>query len=296
MAKIAVMGAGAVGCYYGALLAEAGQEVVLIGRPALVEAVTQQGLILERAGGQSRSFPHASENPAAIAGADLVLFCVKSPDTLAAGQAMAPHLSPQTMVLSLQNGISNAAQLSAVLQQEVIPAVVYAAVEMAAAGHVRHKGRGELILGEGAQPAAEILSAAGIKVEISAKADQALWAKFIVNCTVNAVSALTQQPYGVIAQEPEALALMRGVMEEALAVAQAEGIVLESDFWPNIQAIIDGMPDQFSSMAQDIAKGRRSEIEVLNGELVARAKRLGLAAPRNSALSALIRLRQSALR
>lgn len=294
MAKIAIMGAGAVGCYYGALLALAGHEVCLIGRPALVEAVTQRGLLFETSEGKQSIKISAALGAEAIAGVDIVLVCVKSPDTKAAGLQMRPHLSPDTAVLSLQNGISNAETLSDILGQEVIPVVVYAAVEMAGVGHVRHKGRGELILGSGARAevAAQILADSGVKLEVSDQAQAALWTKFIVNCVVNGISALSRQPYGVIAAQEGAEALMKGLMEECLALAKAEGIAMPHNFWLNIQGIITGMPQQYSSTAQDVLRGKISEIDQLNGEVVARAKRYDLAVPFNNAVWVLTRLAQ----
>src|SRR5687768_16831038 len=147
LGKVAVMGAGAVGCYYGGMLARAGHEVTLIARARHVAAVRKSGLRMQTALFDA-SFPvQASEEASGVRGAQLVLFSVKSPDTERAGAALAPHLEPDAVVLSLQNGVDNAERLAAVLGREVVPAVVYAAVEMAGSGHVRHHGRGELVIG-----------------------------------------------------------------------------------------------------------------------------------------------------
>ena len=172
MARIAIFGAGAVGCYHGAMLAKAGEELVLIGRPALVQAIEERGLLLEKGGTTEAVTLEASTDPAAVAGADLVLVCVKSPDTRAAAEAVKPYLSPSATVLSLQNGIGNAAILTEALSRPALPAVVYVAVGMAGAGHVAHKGRGELVLGEGpgAEAAAALFSAAGVPTEVSPQA------------------------------------------------------------------------------------------------------------------------------
>jgi len=141
--KVAVMGAGAVGCYYGGMLARAGHEVTLIGRPQHVDAVRASGLLLETKEFRGRVPVHASTCADAVRGAGLVLFSVKSTDTERAGADMAPHLDAGALVLSLQNGVDNAARLQSLLRQRVAPAVVYVATEMAGAGHVRHHGRGE---------------------------------------------------------------------------------------------------------------------------------------------------------
>src|SRR6201987_2086853 len=144
--KIAVMSAGAVGCYYGGMLARAGHDVVLIGRPQHVEAVKRQGLRLETQTFDERIRVSASTERRAVQGAQLVLFCVKSADTESAAAAIKPHLAPDAVLLSFQNGVENADRLRVLLPQEVIAAAVYVGTEMAGPGHVRHHGRGELAI------------------------------------------------------------------------------------------------------------------------------------------------------
>lgn len=292
MAKIAVMGAGAVGCYYGALLAQAGELVTLIGRPALVQAVAQHGLLLEK-GGQTLSVPlTATDSAAGVAGADIVIIAVKSGDSAEAARQIAPHIAPETTVLSMQNGISNSETLSADLSRPVIPVVVYVATDIAAPGYVRHHGRGELVFapGPGAEPAAARFRAAGIDAQVSPDAATALWTKFTINCCFNAVSALTRQPYGIIAAQPGALETMRAVLAECSAVAKAEGIALPDDLWHRVEAITRQMAGQFSSTAQDMMRGKPTEIDFLNGEIHRRAARHGIATPVNTALWALVKL------
>src|SRR5580692_4326740 len=134
--KIAVMGAGAVGCYYGGMLARAGHDVVLIGRPQHVEAIERQGLRLETQTFDERIRVAASTEASAVRGAQLVLFCVKSTDTETGAASIRPYLAPDALVLSLQNGVENAEQLRTLLPQEVAAAAVYVGVEMAGPGHV----------------------------------------------------------------------------------------------------------------------------------------------------------------
>ena len=134
--KIAVMGSGAVGCYYGFKLARAGHDVVLIGRLQHVEAIERLGLRLETQILDERIRVSASTEASAVRGAQLVLFCVKSTDTESAAAAIKPHLAPDALVLSLQNGVENADRLRALLPQEVAAAVVYVGTEMAGPGHV----------------------------------------------------------------------------------------------------------------------------------------------------------------
>lgn len=290
--RVAIMGAGAVGCYHGAMLALAGHEVVLIGRPALADAVAARGLILEKGRRQQAVALRAGTDPALVAGADLVLICVKAQDNAAVAAAMQPHLPHAAPVLSLQNGLGNAAQLSRLLGRPVLPAVVYVAVQMGGPGHVVHHGRGELVLGTGpaAAEVAAVLTRAEIPTHVSDRTDVALWTKLVVNCALNPVSAVTRQPYGRIFADAGAVNLLRGVVAECQTVAQAEGIELPADIWAQIAGIAAAMPDQISSTAQDVLRGRRTEIDHLNGEILRRAAQHGLAVPLNAALVSLVRL------
>ena len=201
--KVAVMGAGAVGCYYGGMLARAGHEVVLIARPQHVEAIARSGLCMETQTFDEQVRLAASSEASAVQGAALVLFCVKSTDTESAGALIRPHLADDALVLCLQNGVDNADRLRSVLPQHAVAAaVVYVATEMAGPGHLRHHGRGELVIepsstaGLSSEAVARALAAAGIPTQISNNVRGELWAKLIINCAYNAVSAITQLPYG----------------------------------------------------------------------------------------------------
>lgn len=290
--RIAVMGAGAVGCYYGGMLARAGHDVTLIARPAHVAAVQDAGLRLETKSFDERVRVVASTEAAAAAGAALVLFCVKSPDTEAAGRALAPHVGREAAVLSLQNGVDNAERLAAALGREVIPAVVYVATEMAGPGHVRHHGRGELVIGRTAasDPVAGMLRAAGVPVEVSDNVAGALWAKLIVNSAYNALSAVTQLPYGRLVQGSGIAAVMDDVVDECLAVARAAGVQVPGDMHEAVRRIAQTMPGQYSSTAQDLQRGKRTEIEHLNGYVVRKGEALGVPTPVNRTLLALVKV------
>ena len=289
------MGAGAVGCYYGAMLARGGHDVTLIARPQHVEAVGRSGLRLQTAAFDEPVKLKASTGAEAVRGAKLVLFSVKSPDTEAAGRALAPHLGREAAILTLQNGVDNAERLAATLGREVIPAVVYVAVEMAGPGHVRHHGRGELVIGvdKESRAIAAAFSAAGVPVTVSDNVAGALWEKLIVNCAYNALSAITQLPYGRLVQNPEVPKVMRDVVDECLAVARAAGIQVPGDVHATVRRISETMPGQFSSTAQDLARGKRSEIEHLNGVVARRGEALGVPTPVNRTLLALVKLLES---
>ena len=290
--KTAVMGAGAVGCYYGGMLARAGNPVTLIARAQHVQAVQRAGLRLETKSFDAFVPMQASLDASAVQGAKLVLFCVKSTDTESAGAAMAPYLAPDAVVLSLQNGVDNAARLQALLRQPVVPAVVYVATEMAGPGHVKHHGRGELVIGP-TPTSAELMAEfakAQVPVQVSDNIAGALWAKLIVNCAYNAVSAIAQQPYGRMVQGVGVKGVMQDVVRECIAVATAMGVTLPDAMWDSVERISTAMPTQYSLTAQDLARGRSSEIDHLNGYVVIRGDRHGVATPVNRALHALVKL------
>ncbi|MEN9903677.1 MAG: 2-dehydropantoate 2-reductase [Pseudomonadota bacterium] len=291
--KIAIMGAGGVGSYYGGLLARAGCSVTLIARAGHAEAVRRAGLRLQTTSFDQTVAIDADTDPQAVAGADWVLVCVKAGDTEGAAKAMAPHLRDDALVLSLQNGIDNAERLQALLPlQRVEPVLVYAAVELAGPGHVRHHGRGELVIGIGpdSDAVAAFFKHAGVPVEVLPDIRVAQWSKLMVNCAYNALSAISRLPYGRMIQGPGVEATMREAVAECLAVARAEGVELPADSWERVRALADAMPTQQSSTAQDLARGRRSEIDHLNGHVVRRGEALGVPTPVNRALHALVRL------
>ena len=291
--KVAVMGAGAVGCYYGAMLARAGHEVVLVGRASHVAAVQAKGLRLEAKTFDAHVPLAASTEAGAVQGADLVLFCVKSTDTEAAAAQIAPHLAPDALVLTLQNGVDNDARVRSVLaSNEVAAAVVYVATEMAGPGHVKHHGRGELVIAPSrrSDEVARHLIAAGVPTEVSGNVRGALWAKLTLNCAYNALSAIAQLPYGVLIEGTGVTDVVRDVVAECLAVAKAEGIEVAGDTDAAVRGIPRTMPSQYSSTAQDLARGKLSEIDHLNGLVVRRGEALGVATPANRVLFVLVKL------
>ena len=294
--KVAVMGAGAVGCYYGGMLARAAHEVILIARPQHVDAIERNGLRMETKTFDEQVRLAASADPSAVRGADLVLFCVKSTDTESAGAQIRPHLSRGALVLTLQNGVDNADRLRAVVPaHQVAAAVVYVATEMAGPGHVRHHGRGELVIepSDAGAAVAQALTAAGVPTEVSDNVRGALWMKLIINCAYNAISAIAQRPYGQNVQGEGIQDVMRDVVDECAAVARAEGVQLPGDVDAAVRRIVDTMPTQSSSTAQDLARGKRTEIDYLNGLVVRRGKALGIATPANRVLWALVKLLES---
>lgn len=295
--QVAVLGAGAVGCFYGGMLARAGHRVTLIGRPQHVQVFEAQGLRMQTLAFDETVNLHASTEASAVAGADLVLFAVKSPDTETAGEQMREHLKPGALVLCLQNGVDNAERLRAVLTGvQVAAAVVYVATEMAGPGHLRHHGRGELVIepSPASERVAQALAAAGVPTEISDNVRGALWAKLILNCAYNALSAVGRIPYGELVRQPGVQDTMRDVVAECRAVAAADGVTLPGDVDAAVRRIAETMPSQYSSTAQDLMRGKPSEIDHLNGHVVRRGEALGVPTPANRVLWAVVKLVEAA--
>lgn len=290
--KIAVLGAGAVGCYFGALLARAGHDVIFIGRQAHVAAITARGLILETRHGRETVPAQAAVDTTNLSVPDVVLVCVKSADTEEAARALRGHLAPGTQLLSLQNGVDNAERMAAIVGQPVVPAVVYVGTEMAGPGHVRHHGRGELLIGPSPASAslAEAFIAAGIPTTVSTAIASALWSKLIVNCAYNALSAIGQITYGPMMATDGTREVITAAVTECIAVAKACGVTVPADITETTLALAASMPAQSSSTAQDLARGKPSEIEFLNGHIVRKGREHGIATPTNLALLVAVRL------
>ncbi len=296
--RIAVMGAGAVGCYYGAMLARAGHEVTLIGRARHVAAVRERGLLIE-IGGETSAVPMAATTEAdGVAGAELVLFCVKSGDTEAVGRQIAPHLRDDVTILNLQNGVDNADRLRPLVGGTVVPVAVYVATAMAGDGHVRHHGRGDLLIGACAmaQRIATEFGAAGIPTRVSDTPLDALWGKLFVNCAYNALSALTQLPYGPMVALPGVREAMSDVVAECVAVARALGVGVAPDVLEQVLGVAQTMAGQRSSTAQDLAAGKPTEIDHLNGLVVRRGEALGIPTPVNRLLHTLVKAAEATRR
>lgn len=290
--QVAVIGAGAVGCYYGGLLLRAGHDVTFIGRPVHVDAINAHGLLLDLKTFKGHLPAKAATDTTTLAPPDLVLFCVKSADTEQAGRALAGRLRPGTSVLSLQNGVDNAQRLSAVIGQAVIPAVVYVGSEMAGPGHIRHHGGGDLAIGRSpaSEALAQTLEAAGVHTTISDDIQVTLWSKLVINCAFNALSAVADISYGPMLEVEGAREVVTRAVQEAIAVARASGVSLPDDLLANILNIPTMMPQQKSSTAQDLARGKPSEIDFLNGHVVRKGAELGVPTPTNHALQVMVKL------
>lgn len=304
--RVAVVGAGAVGCYFGGMLARAGAPVTLIGRARHVEAINRDGLFIDSIHFQERVAVSASTEIGAVRDAELVLFSVKTVDTEGTAKLLAPYLAPDTIVVSLQNGVDNVERIDFAAGIEAIPAVVYIAAAMTGLGRVKHSGRGDLIIGhpsgnplpnhDGSESElAEVATAftrAGVPCRISKNIMAELWEKLIMNCAYNAISALSHTKYGRIARDAGSIEVIKRVVIEAVAVGKAVGVQLSADAMTAAALRLgsEAIPEALSSTAQDIARGKPTEIDSLNGFLVRKGAELGVPTPVNQTLQSLVKL------
>ena len=299
--SIAVVGAGAVGGYFGGLLARAGAPVTMIGRPAFVAAVNKNGLLLDTLQFQENVRVQASTELSTAAGAEIILFCVKTPDNAATARQLAPVLAPGALVVSLQNGVDNVEQIRAATNLEVLPAVVYVAASVPEPGKIKHVGRGDLALGprsEKTERLAVIFTRAGIPCRVSDNIAGELWTKLLWNCALNAISALGRVKYGQIAASGDARRVVQSLVEEVFAVATAAGIHLAdvedtSAAFAGACKIATQMSGALSSTAQDMLRGKRTEIDSLNGYISRRGEELCVPTPVNHALYTMIKLAEA---
>lgn len=299
--RVALVGAGAVGGYFGGMLARAGAPVVMIGRPPFVEAVQKSGLVLDTTQFRETVHPEASTEIAAAAGAGVVLFCVKTTDTASAAKTLAPHLFSDSIVVSLQNGVNNTEDIRSAAGIEALPAVVYVAAAQPTPGHVKHLGRGDLVVGPKSaktEKIAKLFERANVPCRISENIEGELWTKLVWNCALNAISGLGRATYGEIVANADARRVVESTVYEVLAVARAKGIQLPGLEDPKAALagsfkIAEQMSGTRSSTAQDMARGKRTEIDSLNGYIARVGAELGVATPLNHALYTLVKLQEA---
>jgi 2-dehydropantoate 2-reductase len=302
--KVAVVGAGAVGGYFGGMLARAGAPVVLIGRPAFVDAVKQNGLALYTLSFNETVKTEAASEIQAARGADVVLFCVKTTDTAETSRALAPLLAPNAIVVSMQNGVDNVEQIRQASGIEALGSVVYVAASVPQPGTIKHVGRGDLVVGprnERTERVAAVFERAGVGCKISDNLEGELWTKLIWNCAFNAISGLARARYGNIAGSEASWNVVKEVIQEVVDVAKAANVRLVGV--ENVHAAVAGarkiaqqMPDAISSTGQDMMRGKRTEIDSLNGYIARRGAELGVPTPVNRTLWALVKLSEEAVK
>jgi 2-dehydropantoate 2-reductase len=298
--SIAVVGAGAVGCYFGGMLARSGVRVTLIGRAPHMEAIAREGLLIDGVRIHER-VPIAATTSLeeGVRDAGTILFCVKTVSTETAAREMHPFLAPNAAILSFQNGVDNVDRIHSATGRRAIPVAVYVAAEITAPGVVNHTGRGDLVMGHRAgwphevdlKALADLLERAEIPCRLAESIETELWTKMTMNCAYNAISALTRAQYGRLAEFPAVRRLMERAVAETVAVARAEGVPLsDAAMLEAVFPLAQKMPAATSSTAQDIARGRPTEIDSLNGYVARRGAALGIPTPVSEILVTLVKL------
>lgn len=299
--RIAVMGVGGVGGYFGGRLAAAGGDVAFIARGNHLEALRRDGLRVISAKGDLLVHPvAATADPAEIGPVDLILFSVKLWDTETAAQALKPMIGPRTVVVTFQNGVDSVERISSVVGAEhVAGGVCHIAAAIAAPGIIRHTGTlarltvGSLYPGQDANLAAfaSLAERAGIEIHMVDDVKRAIWEKFIFLAPFSGVTTLARLPIGPIRSDPDTRGLFADAVAEAVAVARASGVPLPDDQLERIMGFTDGLPGEMkSSMLGDLERGARLELPWLSGAVVQRAGALGIAAPVHRVIFAALKL------
>ena len=303
--RIAVLGSGGIGGYYGVELLRGGHDVVFIARGSHLEAMRRSGLTIRTAAGESTVPVSAGADTRDAGPVDLVLFCVKAYDTGEAADALPPLLRPDSSVLTLQNGVDGAALVSAVAGAgRVLAGAVYVALQIAAPGVIRHAGGdGRIVFGvpggaatAQAERVAEAFRRAGVPHALSPDIDEVLWEKFLFITGVGAVTAIARSGIGPLMKSAEGYALVTASCGEVAAVGRREGRLRRPDAVEAVVAQAGALPAEWrSSMARDLADGRRLEVEALSGAVVRRGRAHGIPTPVHQAIAACLSLHQPPL-
>jgi 2-dehydropantoate 2-reductase len=285
--RIAIIGAGGTGGYFGGLLARAGEEVSFLAHGTQLEALRTHGLTVQsRLAGTFSLSVSATSDPQEIGVVDLVLFCVKTYDTRAASERLHLLMGPETVVLPIQNGIDAAEQLSGkVGMQHLVGRVAYVTSQVESPGVIAQTaGPGRT------QRVQQVLRNAGIRAELPSDIRVTLWEKFLFICAFSGVTALTRLPLSRIRAYPETSGLLKAVLKEGEAVSRASDIALPADIVERSYAMLQALElEAMGSMAFDLLAGRRLELEALNGAIVRLGHEHGLSLPFNAAIYAALK-------
>lgn len=299
--KIAIMGAGGVGGYFGARLAASGQDVWFIARGAHLQAMRERGLQVCSANGDVLVKPcQATAAPAEVGPADLVVIAVKLWATGEALRDAAPMVGPETAVVSFQNGVEAVDRISAAFGRErTLGGVANIAAVIEQPGVIRHTGTmagltfGELdgSLSRRVQSLAAACEKAGITHKASDDIHKAIWEKYVFLVAASSMTSLTRLPLGPVREDPDTRALMAQIMSEVAAVGRAKGVALDADLVDRLLARLDGLPRvMVASMLGDLERGNRLELPWLAGGVVALGKETGVATPANQFIYAALKL------
>jgi 2-dehydropantoate 2-reductase len=295
--RVAVFGSGAVGSYLGSRFAAARADVHLIARGAHLEALRDRGLTLVTPDGVSTTSVWATDNPATIGRVDLVLFCVKSYDTESATEQLEPLIGPETMVLSIQNGIDNEARIAQVIGEEhVLGAATYILAAIESPGVVR-SGAARLVIGElhpgppsdRVRGLVDVARVGGIDASAASDIRLAKWEKYVLLVAFSAVTAATRLPVGDIRRSKAASNMLRAVMVEAWSVGRALGVPLRDDLVDRQHALVLAQADdEGTSLRHDLMTGHRMELDALQGTLTRLGRETAVPTPWTDAAYAVL--------
>lgn len=295
--RIAVIGAGGVGGYFGARLARAGNDVAFVARGRHLAALRERGLRVESAGGDIALAPVvATDDPSTLAPADAVMLCVKLWDVESATRQIQPLVAAGGVVIPFQNGIDAPEIVGGIVGPgHVLGGVAYISAAIAEPGVIRHVGSmARLRVGafdggpaDAARRFVDVAVAAGIEIELTTDIRRALWEKFVFLTALSGVTSLARAPVGVIRSDPELRATFEAALREVLAVGAAEGVALTEGLPARAMQILDSLPAEMrSSMQVDLEAGHRLEAPWLCGRVASLAVRHGFAAPVNATIYA----------
>ena len=288
--KIAVMGAGAIGGYFGGRLAQAGFDVSFIARGVHLAAIRENGLkVLSPLGDFIIHPATVTDDPAKVGTVDVILFMVKNYDTLQAAEQIRPLVGSNTVIIHFQNGVDARVLLSNVLGDEhVLSGVAFIPASITEPGVIKHSAKlAKLVFGEfdkqitpRALAFLEALEKAGVAGEISSDISRVLWSKLMFLTSMSAINCITRQPASLIQSDEETIALYMDAMREVSAVAAAHGVDLGEETIANNMALAQSFPpSNKTSMFQDLEAGRRLEIEYLSGAVVRLGREKGIETP-----------------
>ncbi len=302
--KIYVLGAGAVGCYFGGMLARTHHDVTFIARPERAQALNTSGLEMDCKKFHETVRVKASSDLSTLKDADLVLLSVKSLDTERTLAEVKSVLPSKAVILSLQNGVANIDIASKIITNPVYAAVVYVAAGMIGQSTMKHHGRGELLVGslgvasptddQNLSEICKLFERAGVPCSIAPQIKRDMWLKFLVNCSFNAISGIGQISYGEMVKSPAIVKLIEEITKEFLAIAALEDVnIMMAEALAANDSIARTMVTQVSSTAQDLVKGKMTEMDFLNGYIVELGKRYGVPTPYNESVHALVKMIES---
>jgi 2-dehydropantoate 2-reductase len=300
--RIGVMAAGAVGGYFGARLAAAGHDVIFFARGANLEAIRKKGIIIESPlGNLHLASVSVTDVPGSVAPVDIVLFAVKLWDLESAAQSLRPLVGPRTRVITLQNGIDSVERVAPILGDDHVAGGTAQIVSVIAVpGVIKHSSKVAIIrcgqINRHSDPTlvafVEAGRNAGFDVSLSDDIERDLWAKFVMLAGTSGITAATREPIGRVLADPDTRALFLSLMQETVAVARAKGVRLPEDFaHERLHFVETNFPfDMRASMANDIERGNRLELDWLAGRVVELGRALGVPTPANAAIYAVLKL------